>query len=397
MSRSPRLVAVVVSSALVVAASGPSSAVAAEHDDPDGLEGNAARQAEVGAELALLDQSDVELSVRVSQLDVEVARLQSMVELTLASQEVAQREVAVLRVAVDEAAAEAAAQQDLAAERAVAAYMHPYRDSVTTLLRANDYDDLHRGRTMIRQVARHDQEVLAERRQAEEGLADQRRLADAAQVRADRARLAAEAALEPLADALGDLEQARAALAVRIDEFETEADALAAEQSRLESIIADRAAAVAPPEAGPGGGSGSPPPTEPGIDPGGGNGGGDTASLVWPVTGVVTSEFGWRWGRMHHGIDIAAPSGSPIGSAAAGEVYFAGWMNGYGYTTLVDNGGGLTTLYAHQSQLGAGVGQQVSRGQVIGYVGSTGNSSGPHLHFEIRFGGTAVDPRQYLP
>jgi murein DD-endopeptidase MepM/ murein hydrolase activator NlpD len=100
---------------------------------------------------------------------------------------------------------------------------------------------------------------------------------------------------------------------------------------------------------------------------------------------------------MHQGIDIGSPQGAPIVAAKDGTVTSAGSQNGYGNTIVVDHGGGVTTLYAHQSRLSAVVGQRVARGQVIGYVGSTGKSSGPHLHFEIRINGTAVNPLPYLP
>jgi murein DD-endopeptidase MepM/ murein hydrolase activator NlpD len=120
------------------------------------------------------------------------------------------------------------------------------------------------------------------------------------------------------------------------------------------------------------------------------------AGMVWPVSGRVTSGFGWRWGRMHEGIDIAAPTGTPIVSAAAGRVIYAGWMGGYGQLVIVDHGGGIATAYAHMSTMGAGVGQSVSQGQVIGYVGCTGHCYGSHLHFEVRVNGAAVDPLRYL-
>ncbi len=129
---------------------------------------------------------------------------------------------------------------------------------------------------------------------------------------------------------------------------------------------------------------------------GGSSGDGSSSSgFIWPVNGVVTSGFGWRWGRMHEGIDIAAPTGTSIRAAAAGTVIFAGWMGGYGNLTIIDHGNGLATAYGHQSAIYVG-GGSVSQGTVIGAVGSTGNSTGPHLHFEVRVNGTAVDPMGYL-
>jgi murein DD-endopeptidase MepM/ murein hydrolase activator NlpD len=118
--------------------------------------------------------------------------------------------------------------------------------------------------------------------------------------------------------------------------------------------------------------------------------------LLWPVAGPVTSGFGWRWGRMHEGIDIAAPSGATIQASASGTVIYAGWMGGYGNLVVIDHGGGLATAYAHQSSIGSGIGQQVSQGQVIGYVGCTGHCFGDHLHFEVRVNGSPVDPLGYL-
>ena len=111
--------------------------------------------------------------------------------------------------------------------------------------------------------------------------------------------------------------------------------------------------------------------------------------------GPVTSEFGPRWGGFHPGIDIAPGYGTPIEAAKDGVVAFAGWMSGYGNFVIIDHGGGFATAYGHQSRLAVSDGQVVSAGQVIGYVGSTGFSTGPHLHFEIRVNGTAVNPRSY--
>ena len=120
------------------------------------------------------------------------------------------------------------------------------------------------------------------------------------------------------------------------------------------------------------------------------------AGLIWPVNGPVTSPFGMRWGRMHEGIDIGVPYGTPIHAAASGRVVYAGWMSGYGNLVAIDHGRGLSTAYGHQSSIAVSNGQTVSQGQVIGYVGCTGHCFGPHLHFEVRINGTPVDPMGYL-
>jgi murein DD-endopeptidase MepM/ murein hydrolase activator NlpD len=120
-----------------------------------------------------------------------------------------------------------------------------------------------------------------------------------------------------------------------------------------------------------------------------------SSGLIWPVNGPVVSGFGLRWGRLHAGLDIGAGYGTPIVASAGGTVIFAGWMGGYGNFVIVDHGGGLSTAYAHQSSIAVG-GGAVSQGQVLGYVGCTGHCFGPHLHFEVRVNGSAVDPLGYL-
>jgi murein DD-endopeptidase MepM/ murein hydrolase activator NlpD len=121
-----------------------------------------------------------------------------------------------------------------------------------------------------------------------------------------------------------------------------------------------------------------------------------SGGFIWPVNGPVTSGFGMRWGRLHAGVDISAPAGTPIRAAGAGGVAMAGWMGGYGQYTCIQHGGGLATCYAHQSSIGVGVGASVSQGQVIGAVGCTGHCYGNHLHFEVRVNGSPVDPMGYL-
>lgn len=119
--------------------------------------------------------------------------------------------------------------------------------------------------------------------------------------------------------------------------------------------------------------------------------------LIWPVNGTITGSFGeQRPGHIHAGIDIAAPGGTPIRAADSGRVALAGWTGGYGQYTCIQHTASLSTCYGHQSRIGVSSGQSVRQGQVIGAVGSTGHSTGNHLHFEVRISGNPVNPMGYL-
>lgn len=125
-------------------------------------------------------------------------------------------------------------------------------------------------------------------------------------------------------------------------------------------------------------------------------------ALSWPINGAISSPFGYRVHpilgvrKLHTGIDINGSTGQPIVAAADGEVILAQTYGGYGRAVVIDHGGGMATLYAHQSQIAVSVGESVTRGEVIGYVGCSGSCTGPHLHFEVRLNGVPVDPMQYL-
>ncbi len=127
-----------------------------------------------------------------------------------------------------------------------------------------------------------------------------------------------------------------------------------------------------------------------------------TGQFMWPVTGPITSPFGYRihpiFGtRIYHsGIDIGVDTGTPVHAADSGVIMEADWVSGYGYTVIIDHGNGLITLYGHNSQLLVSAGQAVQKGQVVAYSGSTGYSTGPHVHFEVRKNGTPVQPLDYL-
>lgn len=125
--------------------------------------------------------------------------------------------------------------------------------------------------------------------------------------------------------------------------------------------------------------------------------GGISWGLCWPVKGSISSGFGYRWGALHTGVDIAADNGDPVCAAASGRITYAGWLGGYGLAVVIDHGRGWETLYGHASKLYVVPGELVQSGYCIAAVGNTGNSTGPHLHFEVRNQGTPLNPIQYLP
>jgi murein DD-endopeptidase MepM/ murein hydrolase activator NlpD len=159
-----------------------------------------------------------------------------------------------------------------------------------------------------------------------------------------------------------------------IDEIEVEIASLEKEQASIKKVIAERAKAA-------------------GAAPG---------TLRRPVPGGVSSGFGSRihpiygYSLMHNGVDMNGGMGQEVVAAASGTVFFAGVKGGYGNSLMIDHGGGMVTLYAHQSRFAVSNGQRVNAGQVIGYVGSTGVSTGPHLHFEVRINGNPVNPVKYF-
>lgn len=119
-------------------------------------------------------------------------------------------------------------------------------------------------------------------------------------------------------------------------------------------------------------------------------------AMAVPSRGAITSAFGQRWGRMHEGMDIAGKTGDPIYSALEGKVIYAGWESGYGLVIKLSHSGNIQTIYGHCSSIGVKIGQNIKKGEVIGKVGSTGNSTGPHLHFEVRINGKPENPAKYI-
>jgi murein DD-endopeptidase MepM/ murein hydrolase activator NlpD len=312
-------------------------------------------------------------------------------------------------------AAEATLARHTAAlnRRLVDAYENGDLGYANVLLHASSFNDFVERWDDIRYLIAANQRTIRERRDAEETVAAAR-----LELRQSAAQLEAERQSEERARAqLAALAAERAQLVAVADEqrrsVESEVSQLEEisqeEENSLEALIAQkqreeeerrRAEAEARRRAAALSGESAPGALpEPGTEPLGGPG-----DLSWPVSGPITSPFGMRLDpvsglatRMHTGIDIGAPMGATIEAAAEGRVIIAGWDDGgYGNMVVVDHGGGVSTLYGHCSQVFVAPGQDVQRGQAIAAVGSTGHSTGPHLHFEVRIGGKPVDPTSRL-
>jgi murein DD-endopeptidase MepM/ murein hydrolase activator NlpD len=279
-------------------------------------------------------------------------------------------------------------------ERVRYLYMTDGPDVLSFIVGTSSFTDILDNLELLSRIGRQDKRIATEVRVARDGVAEARRETRIA--REEQARVeevAASAASEQRGvvtrlvasrDALVAAERAKTATLAsieddqahihsEIDDLEAQSAALAAEIQQAQQASSSSASPSAPPVAPIGNGV-----------------------LGWPVSGPVVSGFGMRGGRMHEGIDIICSTGTPVRASGDGTVIWAGWRGGYGIAVAIDHGGGLSTLYAHNSTLASSVGQSVVRGQVIAYAGSTGNSSGPHVHFEVRVNGTAVDPLGYL-
>jgi murein DD-endopeptidase MepM/ murein hydrolase activator NlpD len=276
--------------------------------------------------------------------------------------------------------------QVVLSKRLIEIYKSDPPDLLTVVLDSDGFNDLLERTDYMTRIGEQDSVIVDRVRELKQASARKRRLL--LELR-DRA----QATVDVIAAQEHDLQEARAGIESR------QLDLSAARSSKREVLNSTRvnrreledhirgleaASAQVQSQLGAGG----PVPAGP-IRQGSGN-------FIWPVSGPVVSPFGMRWGRLHAGIDIASPAGTGIRAAAGGTVAIAGWTGGYGNYTCIQHGGGIATCYAHQSRIGVSVGTHVSQGQVIGAVGCTGHCFGDHLHFEVRIGGSPVNPMGYL-
>jgi murein DD-endopeptidase MepM/ murein hydrolase activator NlpD len=277
-------------------------------------------------------------------------------------------------------------------ERLVEIYESGEADVIDILLQVESLSELIEQVDYTTEIGRQDRAIVdeIERLKNEMRIARNRTAAIKAEVAATTAVVAEKTAAQRAArDAL--VAQRSALEAAEAEKQQSLAGIKEDRQSAEQNLIdlqAAAAALTAQIQAAQGSGGG-------GNTGGSTGGGGSSSGLIWPVSGTITSTYGPRWGSFHYGIDIAAPTGTPVRAAASGRVIVAGWMGGYGNLIVVDHGNGLATAYAHLSAIWIG-GGSVSQGQGIGAVGCTGSCTGPHLHFEVRVNGSAVNPMGYL-
>jgi len=393
-----RALALVLAVGVLVVGSGPGEAGSQESTDP--VERATELQKQIGeasdAEADALGELDAirarkaELDTAVSALEVQTAEARARLDAAEAELGRVQGVLTVLETQIGQTTAELDAAQAKANEAAADLYVRAAGGGAAelgTALEATDPHDVLTARQYMNDINDQQRSIVDERAEViedlevrEAALEEQRAKAEAIQAQVQEEHGAVLALLEDQQAAQADVESqadAEAALISDIksqrEQFEAELDELAETSEAVRQMLS--------------GSSGAPL---------------GTGQFMRPVPGAIVSGFGPRvhpilgTTRVHTGLDMAASMGEPIRAADTGNVVMAGWNGGYGNCVIIDHGAGLSTLYAHQSEVAVSVGQRVNRGEVIGYVGSTGLSTGPHLHFEVRVNGTPVDPTQYL-
>lgn len=262
-------------------------------------------------------------------------------------------------------------------------YIHGQVNYLDVLLGAGDFGDFSTRMYLLQKIISRDLAML-EQLQKDAAEIEERKEQLASQMQEIRTNQAELAAQKARAD---KLREKRAQMLYKAQEDEQQSQS---EYERLLAISENIAAMLKNMES-----SGSAPVAPPSTDAG--------SKMMWPCSGEITSYYGWRthpiFGttKYHSGMDIAVDYGTPIQAAASGTIIYSGWMGGYGNCVMIDHGGGLVTLYAHNDSVTMAEGQYVTKGTVVAYAGSTGYSTGPHCHFEVRLHGEVTEPLNYLP
>ena len=367
---------------------------------------------QLGADQGLLGNEIEALQLSTAQLEAELARTAELIALSEARlANIAARQAltgdlhAAAEAALESAEIALGVRRQLAKERLVNMYVYSTEHRTALSWQISDVHDLENRHVLLTMVGEHDKELLEGLDAAVVDIGERREVLESLQGTID-ALATQEGEVLAENNRTRDLQAAlHVELRARIRELHDEIEALEAAQAEIDAIMAKRVAEIEleaaerdrlrgicfgnPRRPLDSDGSWIDCPAVGVVIP--------PSAVRWPLVERVTSEYGPRWGRMHEGIDIAGSYGDSIYSAESGRVSFAGWIGGYGNTVVVDHGGGMSTLYAHMQEIAVWTGQTLSIGDVVGYVGNSGFSQGPHLHFEVRTDGVPVNPRQFLP
>lgn len=359
--------------AVVLVATTTTSAGAATDDARARRDAARDTKAQLAAKLDALNASEKDLLAAQGVLDEQVRTQNSLVSSAQQAAGAASAELAEVSARLTDTTRRIDGLTRSFVDRAVEEYMAPRSDAGSA---ADDPDLASRARrqALAATVAATGEDLLDQLRAAKQDRESERAEAEALQRKAAGRLDEANRRLQSLRTAQADQARVTAAVETRRRAVLAQIDAETRSEAQLNQVIAARERSRPVTVSGPGGATG----------------------CIWPVDGTVTSEYGPRWGRVHAGIDIAGPIGTPIRAAKPGEVVFAGAMGGYGLIVIIAHAGGMETRYAHMNSVAVSDGQQVNQGDVIGARGNTGQSTGPHLHFETRSGGTPQNPRGCL-
>jgi murein DD-endopeptidase MepM/ murein hydrolase activator NlpD len=318
----------------------------------------------------------------LQQKRAEVQRVQDRLE-------VARDRLARLRARLDEAT-------NVLATRLVEIYKDDEPDALTVVLESDGFGDMLDRTAFLDRISQQDRAIVTRVRELKKqttsltkqlGDLEEEKQGAADAILAQKNQVAqARAQLVERQGALADQRAKRRTVLASTRETRSHLEGDLKAMQRQQAAVQARIRAAQASSAGAGGG-------------GGGGGGAvrrGSGGLIWPVNGPVVSPFGMRWGRLHAGVDIAVPSGTPVHASASGNVIIAGNVSGYGNYICIAHGGSLSTCYGHNTSLGVSQGQSVKQGQVIASSGCTGHCFGPHVHFETRINGSPVDPMGYL-
>jgi len=329
------------------------------------------------------------MKAQLAQLETQIAEAQTLLSQKRAAYDQAQTQVSAAQKELEQKQKELESRQNSLGKRARGIYESGQISYLELLFKSSDLSEFITRIEYFTKLVDNDRQLLSGIKEQKEQITQkkrelQSRRDQAAQLQAQAASVSAELdqTKSKQRSALEQNQKSQQEAYDDVDRLESESNALG---DKIRKMQAEQAVAQAAQTTRKGAGSGS--------------------VSTWPVPGFyeISDPYGWRTHpitqkrSMHTGTDIVAPTGTQIHAAGAGVVIVAGWNSAYGNMTIIDNGKGVSTLYGHQSALGVTVGQSVQANQVIGYVGSTGLSTGSHLHFEVRIDGNPTDPLQYFP